>query len=131
MTLLLLVGCSKDNGGSGKDMSETFLKKEEPGMFGYGGYLFKYNKESCQVAVNVKKRQIRLQNDEHTSYVNVLFPPQPLQPDAVVTLRLTYKLGGDEICSDMEMQLLKESDGKMWLWNSASGTGLVLPAVLH
>lgn len=127
--ILLVLGtsCKKNGVPDEYEQMGDFIKKEKLGFFGYGGYLFKYSEEECQIAINSRRRQIRMQNDNQLDYVNVKFAKVPNSTDAEISVELRYKVGSDEIQAAVQMEIVKMGDGKIWLWNREKKGGLILP----
>lgn len=106
---------------------DDFLAKNECGLYGYGGYLLRYNEEKFQISINEKRRQIRVQSDDQKAYFNVVFAMMPSSIDEVVSIDFSYKGGGDELSYKMEMVLYKATSQNMWLWNQDEKLGIILP----
>lgn len=76
--LFLGTGCRRGNDMPDEHRQlEDFIEKDAVGLFGYGGFLFKYSEEECQLAVNHKRKQMRLQNDNQMDYVHIKFAKFP------------------------------------------------------
>ena len=126
----ILVSCIKDDSGrrASGEMRE-FLKKTECGLVGYGGYLFKYSDNNCQMSVNKRRRYMRMQNDAQSDYVHLVFAANPKVTDKNVQMELRYLVGSDENVRSATMVNVKSADGKIWLWNEDSGMGLIIPVL--
>ena len=127
--LFAVYGCSKKEVQDDYMEYEEFISRQETGFVGYGGFLFKYTDSQCQLSVNVKRKQLRMQNDSQTDYVHMTFSSFPVEPLKSVGVALRYKVGSDEISVPLQMEVVKRSEGKVWLWNSARGMGLIVPAL--
>lgn len=124
-----LASCNGNNDNPQSYNMRDFLKRESYGLFGYGGYLLRYNEKDYQISVNKQRKQIRLQHDNQQSYLNVVFLRIPKSADEPVSLNFIYKGGGDEVSSTVEMLFCKESDDAIWLWSESEKLGLILPKV--
>ena len=124
--VLLAVSCSKDSPGKPVEL-EDFVQKKECGLVGYGGYLFKYSDEKCQLGINRKRRYVRMQNDDQTDYVHVVLLKFPSTSDVQVGVDLKYRLGEDEISNTMQMECVHFSGNNVWLWNNVKKMGIILP----
>lgn len=126
-SLLLIVSCKKGEESPKVPDMDDFISKQEAGLFGYGGFLLKYTPQECQIAVNVKRRQVRIQNDNQTNWINVHFSKFPFQTNEEIELELRYMSGGDEIVHTTVMETVKASDNKFWLWDQTKNMGIIVP----
>lgn len=124
----ILAGCGKDS-PKRPLVLDDFIRKEECGLVGYGGYLFKYSQEDCQLSINARRKQVRMQNDDQTDYVQVVFSRMPGKGDFSSDVHLWYKLGADEITSVGKMDIVRFSDSKVWLWDNGRNIGVILPLI--
>lgn len=123
----LFVSCGEDNEGNDFVDLDGFLTKQDIGLFGYGGFLFKYTPHECQISVNVRRKQIRIQNDSQTAWTNIVFKKFPSDVKDQIELELRYMSGGDEIVQTTVMETVKVSGDKFWLWNRTNNSGIIIP----
>lgn len=129
LTILLALGfsgCTKDSPKKPMVLDD-FIRKQECGLVGYGGYLFKYSDAECQLSINARRRQVRMQNDDQTDYVQVVFGKMPGNGDMASDVQLRYKVGSDEISFVGRMEIVKSSNAKVWLWDEGRSLGVILP----
>ena len=124
---LVLLGCNRNREPEGIANMDDFMAKKEAGLFGYGGFLFKYNPQDCQISVNVKRHQVRLQNDSQTNWLQVHLTKFPSSKGETIELELRYMSGGDEIVNRTAMETVKTAEGKFWLWDHQNNMGIILP----
>ena len=124
--LLVLLSCRKteDTGGS---QLQQFLEMEESGLWGYGGYLFKYSHKNCQFSINPARRQIRMQEDGQQYYVNIQFAVFPPASEGEIDLQLTYRSGNEENLRKCIMTAQKNEENKLWLWDAQNNMGVIIP----
>lgn len=124
--LLVLLSCRKteDTGGS---QLQQFLEMEESGLWGYGGYLFKYSHKNCQFSINPVRRQIRMQEDGQQYYVNIQFAVFPPASEGEIELQLTYRSGNEENMRKCIMTAQKNEENKLWLWDAQNNMGVIIP----
>ena len=124
--LLVLLSCRKteDTGGS---QLQQFLEMEESGLWGYGGYLFKYSHKNCQFSINPVRRQIRMQEDGQQYYVNIQFAVFPPASEGEIELQLTYRSGNEENLRKCIMTAQKNEENKLWLWDAQNNMGVIIP----
>ena len=124
VAITLLCSCNKEGKRTGTDMLE-FEKREECGLFGHGGFLFRYDESNCQFSINPVRKQVRMQSDSQDDYVNMQFTafPSPASTDVEVMLR--YKVGNEEISCTCNMETVKYENNKFWLWDSGNNLGII------
>lgn len=122
----LCISCRKDSPKKPVELDD-FIRKQECGLVGYGGYLFKYSEEDCQLGINARRRQVRMQNDTQTDYVNVIFSRIPSSADVSVHVDVRYRVGADEITGSGMMDVVRFSGSRVWLWDSGKSMGIIVP----
>ena len=127
---LLFSSCKKENNTDPMGLQE-FLKREDCGLFGHGGFLFRYNESHCQFSINSMRRQVRMQDDTQSDYVNIQFTVFPTPSAEGVELLLRYKVGDDEISSRCFMEIVKYESDKFWLWDKEAGLGIITPCAYN
>lgn len=125
--VVLAVSCRDDNRRGKSASVKDFVGKQDAGLFGYGGFLFRYSEKNCQISFNRQRRQLRLQDDGQTGYLNVVFGKFPSSGEKAVDVEMRYKAGGDEIIYADRMEIVQVSDDKIWLWDSKDNMGVILP----
>ena len=123
--IALLFSCKKDEKRADAGLQE-FIKREECGLFGHGGFLFRYDEASCQFAINPARKQVRMQSDSQDDYVNIQFSEFPSPTSMNAELLLRYRVGNEEISSRCNMEAVKYEDNKFWLWDSGNNLGIII-----
>ncbi|MBR5183343.1 MAG: hypothetical protein IKW15_02590, partial [Bacteroidales bacterium] len=111
----------------GGSQLQQFLEMEESGLWGYGGYLFKYSHKNCQFSINPARRQIRMQEDGQQYYVNIQFAVFPPASEGEIDLQLTYRSGNEENLRKCIMTAQKNEENKLWLWDAQNNMGVIIP----
>ena len=124
--LLMLLSC-KDTEKPGGSQLQQFLEMDGSGLWGYGGYLFKYSHQNCQFSINPARRQIRMQEDGQQYYINIQFASFPPATGGEIELQLTYKAGNEENRRSCTMTVEKTEDNKLWLWDAPNNLGIIIP----
>lgn len=124
---LFMLSCNKSN-KENTDQLEQFLQRNESGLWGYGGFLFKYTSNTCQFSINVQRRQIRMQDDSQQDYINVQFASFPPAIEGEVELQLRYKVGNEENTRNCIMTAVKSQGNKIWLWDMQGNIGIIIPS---
>lgn len=124
---MLLFSCRKGENPSGIANFDDFIARGESGLFGYGGFLFKYTPQDCQISINVMRKQIRLQNDLQTNWVHIHLTKFPSVKGEKIELEMRYKAGGDEIVTFTTMETVKVEEKRYWLWDYGNNMGIILP----
>ncbi|MBQ7773503.1 MAG: hypothetical protein IJ383_05515 [Bacteroidales bacterium] len=127
MMLVLAVSCREDTGRGGSAGLKDFVEKQDAGLFGYGGFLFRYSEGNCQLSFNRQRRQIRLQDDQQAGYLNVIFEKFPAPGENEASVEMRYKAGGDEIIYADKMGVVRVAEDKIWLWDAKDNLGVILP----
>lgn len=125
LAMAFLLSCNKENKKGGAGLQE-FVKREECGLFGHGGFLFRYDEGNCQFAINTARRQARMQSDSQEDYVNVQFSAFPSPTSMNVEAALRYKVGNEEISCRCLMETVRVEDNKFWLWDNTNSLGIIL-----
>ncbi len=105
-----------------------FLERSDSGLYGHGGFLFKYDKTNCQLSINLMRKQIRMQSDDQTDYINMQFLTLPTTSTESVDVTLIYKVGNEEISNNCNMDIIKYQSDKLWLWDMENHLGIIIPA---
>ena len=127
MLALLLFSCRKGEESAGIANLDDFISRQDAGLFGDGGFLFKYTPQECQISTNIKRHQIRLQNDPQTSWLHIGFAQFPRSEGEKIGVELKYRVGGDEIVNVTVVETVKVRGEKYWLWDSKNNLGVILP----
>lgn len=110
---------------------DFFLEQQTPGLIRGSKYLFSYNELNSQKVFNKRRKMVRLQRDNQSSYINVIFSttPHEISWDEIINgVEIKYALSP----SDSEKRILlpfrlvKSNNYKFWLWNEDEGIGLIV-----
>ena len=126
IALLMLLSCRKTEETGGSQLQQ-FMEMKESGLWGYGGYLFKYSQRNCQFSINPMRRQIRMQEDGQLYYVNIQFAAFPPASEGEIELQLTYRLGNEENSRKCIMTAQKCEEYRLWLWDAQNDLGVIIP----
>lgn len=122
-TGLFLAACNGNEKPSGDIY--YFLKQTNPGLYVSGNNLFEYNEKECQWAYNKTRKVVRLQKDDQSYYVNMVFSSWPDLLNEDIDVEIDYKTGSQQRKTSFVMILLKSEYGKNWLWNDQTKTGVI------
>lgn len=125
--LLMLLSCRDTEKPAGSQLQQ-FLEMDGSGLWGYGGYLFKYSHQNCQFSINPVRRQIRMQEDGQQYYLNIQFASFPPATEGEIELHLTYKAGNEENRRNCIMTIERSEGDKLWLWDTQNNMGIIIPA---
>ena len=154
VAMAVLFSCRKYENTDGTSLQE-FVQREECGLWGHGGFLFRYDEGNCQFSINPSRRQVRMQSDNQDDYVNILFSalPTPAMTKVEAELRyrvgneeisnimfsafpthsmmkveaaLRYNVGNEEISNTSIMETVKVDGNKFWLWDSSNSLGIII-----
>lgn len=134
--LLFLVSCNRNLAEKELD-AETFVKFRDYGLVMGHKYLFKYNESTCQMVNNKERHLLRMQSDDQSSFVNMVFGNivsngSPVQDNSKVDVELAYKMDreGEIITLSMGMTVLKREEMKVWLWSREMNMGLIVSPII-
>lgn len=125
VAMAVLFSCRKYGNTDGTSLQE-FVQREECGLWGHGGFLFKYDEENCQFSINPSRRQVRMQSDNQEDYVNIMFSAFPTHSMMKVEAALRYNVGNEEISNTSIMETVKVDGNKFWLWDSSNSLGIII-----
>ena len=120
---LLLGGCKT---GMFQSADAVFAEQSSVvGLYIEGRQAFVYDAELHQTAQG--NASFRLQTDDQSTYLNLLFDPIPTSDAPTVWVSVASR--GIKGLTDQayEFKRIEERDGKMWLWNNANKIGLIIP----
>ena len=128
-TLFLVFSCNRMP--ENRELNaESFMKYKDYGLVKGHKYLFKYNAAMCQTVNNKGRNLLRMQSDDQSSYVNVVFlqnTPREAQSGTVGVI-LTYKTDelSEPVDVTVDMKILKSEQMKVWLWSKEMNMGLIV-----
>ena len=125
--LIMLLSCHKTE-VTGENQLQQFLEMEKSGLWGYGGYLFKYSNRNCQFSINPMRKQIRMQEDGQQYYVNIQFAVFPPASEGEIELQLTFRSGNEENQRKCIMTAKKNEENRLWLWDAQNNMGIIIPS---
>ena len=106
---------------------EKFLFSTEVGFYLGGKGEILYDKETHQISTNRKRKQIRIQNDTQTEFVDINMQNRP-HSLGVHTIIDFHILNNGEISSFSQLyECSKINSEYYWLWNSETKTGFIIP----
>lgn len=122
---LAATACKDNTSDDGPASSNPLLKKETLGIYSNDDNIFIYDADIHQYAYNTRRRTFRIQNTSQDRYMACR-----LSADPVVGNYLTVDVKTRGISSfpaqELEVQVLKRSQGKVWLWNAEKKAGFVI-----
>lgn len=124
MLLAAAAACSKsDTDKSG--LSYALLQKEALGVYENDNSLFIYDNDLYQYAYNTGRHSFRIQNTSQSRYMACMLEAAPMVDRHVA---VTVETQGISSFPSQELQalVLKISQGKVWLWDEAKKTGLII-----
>ncbi len=105
--------------------ADNMKEKEELGLYNNGNDILVYDKEIHQYAFNTKRCTFRIQNAGQNRLMVCVFSEAPVVGRTVEAVITTKGLSNfkDTV---IDMEVLKITDGKVWLYDAESKTGLVV-----
>lgn len=122
--LLAATACSEsDTDKSG--LSYALLKKEVLGVYDNDNSLFIYDNDIYQYAYNTRRHSFRIQNTSQSRYMACELEADPVV-DKYVAMTVTTKGITSLPSQQLQVLVLKRSQGKVWLWNDEKKTGFII-----
>lgn len=124
VVLLAAVACSK-SGTDGPVDTHALLEKDAPGVYRNDDNVFLYDEDIHQIAFNALRRTFRIQNTAQDRYLHCALDADPVVGQQVaidVTTRSIASFPSQQLTAEV----LRRDEGKVWLWDEQSGTGLVI-----
>lgn len=121
-----MMACTgKEPGESQSTEIDSMKEKSAPGLYVGGSETFVYDKTMHQYAFNSKRHTFRIQNSAQNRLVSCALSGAP-SAGGVVEVSITAK--GITNFSDVSlaMSVIKSEGEKWWLYDSESGTGLII-----
>lgn len=121
---IALAAC-KDPGVDGGDKPHPLTAKEVLGVYNDSKNLFVYDDEMHQYAFNTQKRTFRIQNTAQDRYFSCKLDEQPVEK-GVVIMQVDTKGISSLPKQELQLDVVKVSDGKVWLWEPNKKLGFVI-----
>lgn len=125
LLLLAAAACSKDDTRPGENPANAFLQMQVPGVYEDDKTLFGYDSDLHQYAFNTGRRTFRIQNTKQDRMLLCTLGADP-QPGARMTVAVETRAIASFPSQEIEMEVLRRTDGKVWLWNPKQRIGLLI-----
>lgn len=122
---LTVTACKDNAAGDDPTTSNPLLKKETPGIYSDNDNIFIYDADIHQYAYNTGRRTFRIQNTSQDRYMACRLNAVPVVNE-YVTIDVKTRGISSFPAQELEVQVLKISQGKAWLWNAEKKTGFVI-----
>ena len=123
--IFIAAACANEEIQEGDSGTDAFLKEDTPGLYQNSEHTLVYDKDIYQYAFNTKRHTFMIQNNAQSRYLRCSLEDAPVT-DSPVNVEITTKgITGFED-TGLTMQTLKEENGKYWLYDPQSGTGLII-----
>lgn len=131
LALALFAGCNKDTTGGGDErkLEDSFKELTAIGVYNKsmtGVYL--YDEEKAQYAVSAKFNTTRIQNDDKTKYIQIVFDAAP-KTGGVVSASITRVGISDVATGEVSLKVIKTESGKVWLMDDQTSVCYLMPWV--
>lgn len=102
-----------------------FLGSSTPGVIDEnGGVLFGYTDEECQRSFSKSNYSARIQRDDMSCYVDMVFSVMPSAENKNVRARITVAgIAGVQGRANVSLEVKKIEEDNVWLWDSEAGIG--------
>lgn len=123
-TILAGAACS-ESGTDKSGLSYALLQKEALGVYDNDNSLFVYDSDIYQYAYNTRRHSFRIQNTSQSRTMTCVLESAP-QTDRYVGVKIETRGISSLPSRQIEALVLKQSQGKVWLWDEKTGTGLII-----
>lgn len=104
---------------------DKFLTFTNIGFYPKGEPRFTYNENIHQRCVNPTRGTYRIQTDVQDTCLHITLDDNPYEGEMVMS-ELNYFDTGIRISDQFEFECSRKTDGKMWLWDGYTKTGLII-----
>lgn len=110
---------------------DRFTMLDKPGYVAGGKYIFEYNEDDSQRLVNEKHNVVMYQKDNQLSFVRMIFSALPFNAAQINTKLIEVEVfcrreGAEDFSKRLQMVIMKEIEGKFWMWNVEESTGIIV-----
>lgn len=105
---------------------EQFLIHSEIGFYPEGTPRFIYDESTHQMCTNPSRGQFRIQTSSQDTCLNIVMEKNNLSEGETVLSQLDYYDDNLKTSDQIELECSKKDDGKMWLWDGYTKTGLII-----
>jgi len=98
------------------------------GLYLKGACVLSFDANTFQRALNPVRKNYRIQSDDQTRYLNVLYNSAlPSGVDDEVECQIHYRLSaGESTTLIVRLDVVKASDEYLWLWNEFQKVGMIV-----
>lgn len=119
------MACTKNESDPTDASANYILQKEIYGVYVGDNNVFVYDSDIYQYAYNTQRRTFRIQNTAQSRYLACELDADPV-PDEVINVRVETMGISSFSTQELRMQVLKRTDGLVWLWNDENRVGLII-----
>lgn len=120
----LFCGCEKNPYDISKEQS-MFISLHDAALFINGRVIVSCNWETGQLSYNIGRKRYRIQKDDQSVVVEVLFSEFPHEGMGEVRAIITINKEGKNSIVTADFDLVKYDSDRYWFWNDGSKIGLV------
>jgi len=121
------VQCSEEPGNGLSSEQTAFLAKTTYGVYDSSD-VFVYSEANCQYVLGVSSKSSRVQADDVSKVLGVTFSADPAV-DSEMEVQLVTKGISGVSAGTAKVKVMEMKEGKIWIWDSASNKGYLLPWV--
>jgi len=122
--LTLITGCRKVEIDSSE--KQVFLNHSAIGFYPGGVPRFTYQENIHQTCSNPSRHLFRIQTNIQDTCMNIALENRPSFEGNMVMSDLDYYDAGIRVTDKFEFECSRISDGKMWLWDGYTKTGVII-----
>lgn len=123
--ICIAASCKNEDIQENNAGADAFMKEETPGLYRNNENILVYDKDIYQYAFNTARHTFMIQNNAQNRYLRCCLDGTPTT-DSPVNVEITTKGISNFDDTGLTMQVLKEENGKYWLYDSQSNTGIII-----
>lgn len=112
-----------------KEMSPDFIKGDGIYLQSGGKTVLSYDPLTWQLGYSAARREFRAFSDDQSDYFVLTCKTLPAKVGEAVTANLEWAASGGSVHKESGLSLTVKQfgdDGRIWLWNSKKGLGIVV-----
>lgn len=125
MIVIAAAACKEDELAEGSPEAEAFKNETEAGIYQNSNNIFLYDKDVHQYAFNTQHHTFMIQNNAQSRYLICSLNDAP-QTGNTVSVEFSTKGISNFDAAQLDMKVIKAENGKYWLFDQATGTGLLI-----
>lgn len=108
-----------------------FVESTQVGLYKDGKELLIYEEKIHQLSINSKRRIIRFQNDDQSTYCHLELETIPRSKGVNILATIAINMDDKKEDYTILLECSQIEGGNMWLWNKENKLGFIIPFPLR